>query len=134
MAGDGPGGGVGARTFSCLCPGHLRQQRLGPSAPRVTYDRSALLIDLDELPRLGLRLLSHNRANLFSVHDADLGAGSGDPRAWIAGHLAAAGIQADGPVRVHLFPRVLGFGFTPLTTWFCHDGSGDLAAVSAAAE
>lgn len=116
-------------TVSCLYRGQVMHHRLDPVGHRFTYEVASLLIDLDELPRLGLRLLSHNRTNLFSVHDADLGAGGDDPRAWIAGHLAAAGIQADGPVRVHLFPRVLGFGFTPLTTWFCHDGAGDLAAV-----
>ena len=30
---------------------------------------------------------------------------------------------------MHLFPRVLGFGFTPLSAWFCHRADGALAAL-----
>jgi hypothetical protein len=89
----------------------------------------SLLVDLDELPALRLRFFSHNRPNLFSLHDADLGGGE-TPRCWIENALADHGISiAGGRVRVHLFPRVLGFGFSPLTTWFCHAADGRLAAV-----
>ncbi|WP_041633638.1 DUF1365 domain-containing protein [Magnetospirillum gryphiswaldense] len=113
---------------SCLYRGQVMHHRLDPVGHRFAYSVVSLLVDLDELPHLGLRLLSHNRANLFSLHDRDLGDG-GDPKAWIARQLAAHGLKADGPIRVHLFPRVLGMGFTPLTTWFCHHSDGALAAV-----
>lgn len=113
---------------SCLYLGQVMHHRLAPLGHRFTYSVYSLLLDLEEWPRLGLKLLSCNRRNLFSIHDRDLGDGS-DPRAWIARQLTNHGIKADGPVRVHLFPRVLGFGFTPLITWFCHDGEGRLAAV-----
>lgn len=117
-----------AMAASCLYRGQVMHHRLDPVGHRFTYDVVSLLVDLDEVASLGLRLLSRNRANLFSVHDRDLGDG-GDPKAWIGRQLAAHGIHADGPVRVHLFPRVFGMGFTPLTTWFCHRADDSLAAI-----
>ncbi|HIJ62637.1 MAG TPA: DUF1365 domain-containing protein [Rhodospirillaceae bacterium] len=114
---------------SCLYLGQVMHHRLAPVGHRFTYRVASLLVDLDELNALGSRWLSHNRANLFSIHDRDLGDGA-DPRRWIDGELARHGIRLDGGrVTVHLFPRVLGFGFTPLTTWFCRDAAGRLAAV-----
>lgn len=113
---------------SCLYRGQVMHHRLDPVGHRFTYSVVSLLLDLDEVAALGMRLLSYNGMNLFSVHDRDLGDG-GDPRKWIADQLAAHGIPADGPVRIHLFPRVLGRGFTPLTTWFCHHSDGGLAAI-----
>lgn len=114
---------------SALYLGQVMHHRLDPVGHRFTYRVASLLIDLDELPRLPLRLLSHNRANLFSVHDRDLGDGS-PPRPWIDAELAQRGISIEGGnVLVHLFPRVLGFGFTPLSAWFCHRADGSLAAL-----
>lgn len=137
-----PKGQTPEATGSCLYVGQVMHHRLTPRAHRFSYTVPSLLLDLDDLPALQssptsrnlscggtlLRLLSHNRPNLFSVHDADLGDG-GDPRAWIRRVLADHGVDSDGPVRVHLFPRVAGFGFTPLTTWFCHHRDGTPSAV-----
>jgi DUF1365 family protein len=50
-------------------------------------------------------------------------------KAWAEAQLAAAGIEAGGPVRLLCFPRVLGFVFNPLCVWFCHRPDGTLAAV-----
>lgn len=116
-------------TRSCLYRGQVMHHRLAPVGHRFTYRVASLLIDLDELAGLKVGLLSHNRANLFSIHDRDLGDG-GDPRRWIETELARHAIALDGGrIAVHLFPRILGFGFTPLTTWFCRDAAGRLAAV-----
>jgi hypothetical protein len=116
-------------TASCLYLGEVMHHRLAPMGHRFRYRVASLLIDLDELPKLGLRLLSHNRRNLFSVHDADLALGD-TPKAWISRELVRHGILFElGAVRVHLFPRLFGFGFNPLTTWFCHHKDGRLGAV-----
>ncbi|CBS90796.1 DUF1365 domain-containing protein [Azospirillum lipoferum] len=50
-------------------------------------------------------------------------------KAWAGAQLAAAGIEAGGPVRLLCFPRVLGFVFNPLCLWFCHRPDGTLAAI-----
>lgn len=122
-------GGLQMMTASCLYRGQVMHHRLDPVGHRFTYDVVSLLVDLDELPELGLKLLTHNGRNLFSVQDKDLGDG-GTPRRWIEAELARHSIFIPGgAVRVHLFPRFLGLGFTPLTTWFCHAADGTLSAV-----
>ncbi|MFD2261895.1 DUF1365 domain-containing protein [Lacibacterium aquatile] len=113
---------------SCLYRGQVMHHRLDPIGHRFNYNVMSMLIDLDEICQLGLRLFSHNKFNLFSIQDRDLGDGA-DPRSWIEGLLSNHGIAADGPVRIHLFPRLLGRGFTPLTTWFCHDADERLSAI-----
>ncbi|MEO8858790.1 MAG: DUF1365 family protein, partial [Burkholderiaceae bacterium] len=62
---------------SALYTGKVVHQRLRPSQHRLRYRVFSLLLDLDELPQLSrqLRLFSLNRANLFSLHERDYGAG-----------------------------------------------------------
>lgn len=107
--------------------------RLGQLRHRFVYRVFSVCVDLDELPALGrrLRLLSHNRWNLFSLHDRDFGPRDGRPlKPWITEHLAAAGIEArGGRVRLLCFPRLLGYAFNPLSIWFCYDGDERLVAV-----
>ena len=91
----------------------------------------SLLIDLDELPALSrrLRLLSIDRFNLFSIRQSDFGAGTPTGlRDWVAAQCAAAGIPADGAIRLLAMPRVLGHAFNPLSVFFCYRADGGLAA------
>ncbi len=78
-----------------------------------------------------LRLFGHNLFALFSFHDRDYGAGDGKPlRAHAEDLLRGAGIEPDGGViRLLTMPRVLGYAFNPLSTWFCHGRDGALRAV-----
>ena len=43
--------------------------------------------------------------------------------------LAEAGVEAGGPVRLLTMPRVLGYGFNPLSLYFCYRPDGRLAAI-----
>ena len=106
--------------------------RVRPFRHRFTYRVFSLFADLDELDQIGKRLpgFSHNRWNILSLWDRDLGPRDGSaPRPWIAQQLAAAGLPSDGPVRVLCFPRVLGYVFNPITLWFCYDSEERLIAV-----
>jgi len=118
---------------SCLYFGRVTHARLRPFRHRFAYRVFSLYIDLDDLPALArrLRLFSHNRWNLFSLFDRDLGPRDGGPlKDWIEGHLAAAGIHLrGGRVRLLCFPRVLGYVFNPLAIWFCYDTDERLRAV-----
>jgi DUF1365 family protein len=119
-------------TASCLYRGEVMHHRLRPKRQRFSYPVTSWLIDLDELPKLErrLRLFSHHRFNLLSLFDRDLGDGHGAPKRWMTDLLAHHGIDlAGGRIMVHAFPRVLGIGFSPLTTWFCYGADGRLAAV-----
>ena len=87
-----------------------------------------LLLDLDELPRLAarLRLFSHNRFNLFAFRPDH---GDGSARRFASrpsGCCAQAGIEiAGGPIRLLCMPRTLGYGFNPLSIYFCHRPDGE---------
>ncbi|MFN9489309.1 MAG: DUF1365 domain-containing protein [Betaproteobacteria bacterium] len=79
------------------------------------------------------RLFSRNRWNLVSVRDADYGPRDGSAlEPWIRSVLARHGLhEADGPIWLQTFPRVLGYAFNPVSFWLCHDRDGGLRAVLA---
>ena len=121
-----------------LYAGDVMHARLRPfgarrSTHRFSYKVTSLLVDLDrlaELPRLS-RLISHNRFNLFSVHDLDLGAADGtSPRGHAERLFAEAGLDlAGGRLMVLTYPRVLGFVFNPLSVYWRYDEAGALRGV-----
>ena len=108
--------------------GVVVHKRLRPRRHRLSYRVFSLLLDLDELATLSLRWLSINRPGLLSFRESDHGDG-GRLKPWVRAQLAAAGIVADGPVRMLCYPRMLGYVFNPLTEYFCYGADGALAAV-----
>jgi DUF1365 family protein len=94
-----------------------------------------VLLDIDRLAPLdrALRFFSHNRFNLVAFHDRDYGDGRiGGLRAWVERALVSRGIDlAGGRVRVLTLPRVLGFGFNPISLYYCEHADGTLRAVIA---
>ena len=118
---------------SALYVGAVMHRRLRPKVHQFRYRAFWLLIDLDELPALTarLRLLSHNRFNLFALHEADHGDGSATPlRIQAERLLSDAGIDiAGGSIRLLCMPRTLGYGFNPISIYFCHRPGGGLAAI-----
>ena len=120
-------------TASGLYAGTVTHRRLRPKPHRLRYRVYSLLLDIDEIPALcgRLRLLSHRRFNLFGFDERDHADGSGRSlREWAERHLAAAGIDLDGgPIRLLAMPRVLGYGFNPISVWFCHRRDNSLAAL-----
>jgi uncharacterized protein len=129
-----------------LYVGRVMHQRLRPFGHRFTYRVFSMLIDIDRIGEAAAknRFFSHNRFNLFSYFDRDHGVRhsgrSAEPgtstgeqtlRAWVEGHLIAAGIDVEdhGPIRLLCFPRVLGFVFNPLSIYYCHDSDGRLSAI-----
>jgi uncharacterized protein len=120
-------------TASALYAGTVMHRRIRPKVHRLRYRVFSLLLDLDEIPALAarLRFFSHGRFNLFSFHERDHADGSGGSlRAWAESHLRRAGIELNGgPIRLLAMPRVLGYGFNPISVWFCHDHQGQLKAL-----
>jgi DUF1365 family protein len=118
---------------SGLYDGAVVHQRLAPRRHRLRYRLFQLLVDLDEAPALGrrLRLFGHNRAAVFSLHDRDHLAGEPRPlRGQVEAMLGEAGIDlGGGPIQLLTMPRVLGFVFNPLSVFYCHRPTGELAAV-----
>ena len=101
--------------------------RLRPPRHRFSYRVFSLFLDLDELPLIDrrLRLFSAERANLVSFRSADHGARDGSAlKPWALARLAAAGVHLERPrVMLLCFPRVLGYGFNPLSIYYAYDGA-----------
>ncbi len=118
---------------SAIYAGSVMHRRLTPRRHRFRYRGFWLLLDLGELEHLPerLALFSRNRFNLVSLHDRDHGDGSAAPlRAQIERKLAGAGIAwPGGSIRLLCMPRVLGYGFNPLSIYFCAAPDGSPAAI-----
>ena len=121
------------RLRSALYAGTVTHRRVRPRPHRLRYRVFWMLLDLDEIDRLPrrLRLFSHNRFNAVSFFDADHGDGSGRLlRDQVEGHLRAAGLAPDGgAIRLFCMPRIFGYGFNPLSVYFCYQRDGSLAAI-----
>lgn len=122
-----------AALASALYPGSVTHHRLRPREHRLDYAIWSMLIDLDELDTLdrSLRWFSVGRFNLFSFFARDRGNRSGaDPRAQVESAMREGGVEPDGgPIRLLTMPRFLGYAFNPLSIFFCHRRSGEVAAI-----
>ncbi|MDR6626236.1 DUF1365 family protein [Caulobacter segnis] len=117
---------------SAIYEGVVTHRRFSPASHRLRYRIFMLLLDLDELSALAsrLKLLRFGAFGLMSFRAADHGDRSGgDLKAYARERLGEAGIVADGPVRLLCMPRILGYGFNPLSLYFCHRADGELAAI-----
>lgn len=117
---------------SAIYSGPVFHKRFKPRTHALRYRIFMLLLDLDELPDLwrGLRLLRPGRRGLASFDPLDHGDHrSADLRSYVAECLAEAGIEGGGPVRLLCMPRILGYGFNPLSLYFCHGREGALVAI-----
>ena len=118
---------------SALYVGDVIHHRNRTFAHRLRYRLWMLLLDLDEIDAVQsrLRLLSRGRFGLISFRPSDHGDRSDRPlRAQVETHLAASGIDiAGGSIRLLTMPRILGYGFNPISVFFCHRPDGALAAL-----
>lgn len=113
--------------------GSVFHHRLRPRVHKLRYGVFWMLIDLDEINAIAdeLRFFSYNRFNLMSLHDSDHGDGSNLPlRVQIEGLLRESGV-ASGIGKIDLFcmPRILGYGFNPLSVYFCYRDDRSLATI-----
>lgn len=118
---------------SALYVGQVVHQRVQTVDHRLSYRVFMLLLDLDEIPAVQsrLRLLSRGRFGLLGWRARDFGDRSETPlRTQIETHLADAGIDLDGgAIRLLTMPRILGYGFNPISVYFCYRPDGALAAL-----
>lgn len=114
-----------------LYHGQVLHRRLRPVVHVLRYRVLHLLLDIDHVDKAArnLRLFSHGRFNLFSFHDQDVGDGKA-LRPHAERILRDAGLAPDcGRILLLTMPRMLGYAFNPLSTWFCHGHDGRLRAV-----
>lgn len=112
--------------------GNVMHQRMMPMSYRFAYRVFGLLIDLDHIEQEAdsLKWFSLNRFNLLSVRTKDHGPRDGTAwRPWVEKVLAEAKINDVGRIRLSCFPRVLGYGFNPISVWYCDNTNGETVAI-----
>lgn len=107
--------------------------RMRPRAHRFSYRMLMVAIDLDRLQEVDRAspLLSVDKFNLLSVYRKDHGnRTNADPALHVRNLLTQHEIETGGG-RIVLVcqPRVLGFGFNPLSIYFAYDAQGALAGI-----
>ncbi|MEM8869831.1 MAG: DUF1365 domain-containing protein [Pseudomonadota bacterium] len=115
-----------------LFRGHVMHMRLQPRRHQFRYRVFSLLLDIDQLHHTlrGLRLLRLDRFGLFSIHIKDHGPRDGSPlRPWVDAQLAKADQPRAARVEMLSFPRMLGYGFNPLTVYYCYDAGERLTSL-----
>lgn len=118
---------------SGIYTGTVAHRRFAPTEHALRYSVYSLLLDLDELDELNgaLRWFSVDRFNLVGFRLRDHGPKDGSPlRPWAQRLMAEAGVDiGSGRIQLLVYPRILGYGFDPLTVWYCHDESDRLVGV-----
>jgi len=107
--------------------GKVVHRRLRPVRHRLSYNVFAVMLDCAKLDALDRRLtfFSHNRFNLFSLYDCDHG--DGTPLEDYL-HKIAENSGHEGKITRFMmlcYPRILGFAFNPLTTYYGLDENGN---------
>ena len=116
-----------------LYVGRLRHRRYRPRPHAFTYRLFMALLDIDRLAeQLAVsRWTGVNRVAWASYDDRDH---LGDPARPLRERLARDAARAghalpDGPILLLTHLRYVGYGFNPISFFFCHDGAGRLALV-----
>lgn len=119
-------------TASALYRGHLLHARRDEHRRRFRYPIVTVSLDLDELPALDrrLRLFSHNRPNLWSLHDRDY-TDAASVAAHYQGLLSAAGAPPPHHARLVTQLRTANWVFNPVSFFLAYDPDGVLTAAVA---
>lgn len=110
---------------SCIYEGQVRHRRFTPRSHEFSYALYLMYVDLDELPGLFDRfwLWSDRRFNLAWFRRQDH---MGDPDRQLVEVVRdkledAMGKRPAGPIRLLTHFRYLGYGFNPVSFYFCFD-------------
>lgn len=113
---------------SCLYAGWIRHRRHGSRPHTFRYRLFMLWLDLDELESVFARrwLWSIDRPNLAALFRRDY---LGDPQRPLAESVrnevqAKTGVRPTGPIRLLTHPRYFGYGFNPVSFYYCYAADG----------
>ena len=118
---------------AALYHGKVVHKRFTPVRHQLSYRVFSMLLPLEDIDEVCDRtsFLSHNRFNLVSFHDRDHGLRDGSGVAeFVTQTMQAVGVDTDAcDLLVLCYPRVLGYCFNPLTTYFAVTEAGDITAM-----
>jgi uncharacterized protein len=121
---------------SCLYRGSVRHRRHEPAGHAFRYRLALLWLDLDEVDEVFRgRWFWSAGARRAPVHWRR-GDHQGDPTRDLRDCVRElvrerAGVDAGGPVRLLTHPRHFGYGFNPVSFYYCYGLDGELAAIVA---
>jgi len=117
-----------------ICHGTIMHRRYRPVEHRFTFPYYFYVFDLDNLDDINasVKIFSHNKWNIVSLHDRDYLAGSGPIKEKILHYLQGAGC-ADEIFRIELLTnaRYFGYVFNPVSFYYCYRQDGSVRAVVA---
>ncbi|MBD9453653.1 DUF1365 domain-containing protein [Rhizobium sp. RHZ02] len=129
MANNGPPPAAAGTLF----PGKVMHQRLSPFGHRFSYSVFSLLVDIDRLGDLAelSSLLSVNRPGIVSFHERDHVDEKDEMlRQFVDRLLAHAGLEKPAArILLLAYPRMFGYAFNPLATYFAYDENERLIAI-----
>jgi hypothetical protein len=115
-----------------LFNGTVMHQRMKPKKHRFSYKVFTVLIDIDRLQDADRqsRLFSIGRFNLLSFYEKDHGPRDGSSlRGHVDKMLKQKGLAPPGRILLLAYPRLLGYGFNPLSVYYAYGRNGDLSAI-----
>lgn len=115
-----------------IVDGAIGHRRTRPVVNAFRYPAFCLRLPLSRLAELPSRGIALDRRGAIAFHERDHGPRDGSPLLpWIRARLAREGVDADGEVVLHAFPRMLGYVFNPVSFWVAYDRRGAVRAVLA---
>jgi len=113
--------------------GTVVHKRFAPIRHQLSYRVFSMLLPLDHIDEVCEHTwcLSHNRFNLVSFQDRDHGARDGSCVAsFVRQTMQSGGIEVGScTLFVLCYPRILGYCFNPLTTYYAIKANGEVAAM-----
>ncbi len=108
---------------NCIYIGQVMHMRLVPKKYQFRHKIFSLFLDIDTFERINsrLRLFSLNCFGLISIHYKDHANRNGMKlRPWVDALLKKNDLPPAEKVFLLSFPRILGFGFNPISIYFCY--------------
>ena len=113
--------------------GKVIHKRFKPKEHYFKYNVFSLLIDLNELEEINkyIKFFSYNKFNIISFYDKDHGDRDGSSiKLWVKKNLRNIGIiTEDICIKLLCYPRIFGYVFNPLSTYFIYNKNSELISI-----
>ena len=113
--------------------GKVIHKRFKPKEHYFKYNVFSLLIDLNELDQINkdIKFFSYNKFNIMSFFDKDHGDRDGSSiKSWVKKNLKSIGIiTEDISIKLLCYPRIFGYVFNPLSTFFIYNKHSELISI-----
>lgn len=109
---------------SCIYIGNIMHMRLAPKKHKFNYRVFSLFLDLDFIDNNtnSYKFLKLNRFGLLSFFNKDHASRTNNKiKPWVNSLLTKNNLPKADKIFLLSFPRILGFGFNPLSVYFCYN-------------